>query len=233
MSISQLSLLKIGQVYIKSLTNKIDFIYFLQSVLLSLIDKFVPLMPVRSGPPWAMRAPPALARERSEAWLAYKRVRGAEGRNSASALERLHIFSELNRHYRKFSIDSRKKYECYLLKWPDNRKLFHAYVRNKKIGRPAVGPLRLPTGEIVEDPGRMCEVFAASFSGVFVGAAPTHPAPFQIFAGSLADVDLTRLEVQRVLSALDPSSSVGPDGLHPHLLRSCAVELSLPLCLIF
>ena len=209
-----------------------DFSY-LQSVLLSLIDKFIPLMPVRSGPPWAVRVPPALTQLRSEAWHVYKQVRRAEGRNSAGALERLHIYKELNWNYRHFSVDSRKKYESDLLNRPDSRKLFHAYVRKKKIGRPAVGPLRLRGGEIIQDPARMCEVFAAAFSGVFVSTAPTHPAPFQAFAGSLADVDVSRLGVQRVLLALDPSSSMGPDGLHPYLLRSCAAELALPLCLIY
>jgi hypothetical protein len=79
----------------------------------------------------------------------------------------------------------------------------------------------------------MSEVFAASFSGVFVSAVPAHPAPFQSFAGSLTDVEFSRVGVQRVLSALDPSSSMGPDDLHPQLLKSCADELSLPLCLIF
>ena len=68
------------------------------------------------------------------------------------------------------------------------------------MGRPAVGPLCLPSGEIIQDPCRMCEVFAASFSGVFVSAAPAHPAFFQLFAGN----SLSRLGVLRVLLALDP-----------------------------
>jgi hypothetical protein len=52
---------------------------------------------------------PALAQERSEAWLAYNRARRAEGRNSAVALERLYTFKGMNRTYRNFSIDSQKK----------------------------------------------------------------------------------------------------------------------------
>ena len=108
--------------------------------------------------------PPALAQERSEAWFAYKRARRAEGRNSAAAFERLYTFKGLNRTYRNFSINSQKRYKSNLLSRPDNRKLFHSYVRSKKIGRPAVGPLWLPGGEIVQDPEAMSEVFAASFS---------------------------------------------------------------------
>ena len=101
---------------------------FLQAILVSLVEKYVPIVPVRSGPPWAVRAPPALARERSQAWRLYKQVRRAEGRNSAIALESLRTYSELNRDYRNFSINSRRKYESDLLNRPDNHKLFHAYV---------------------------------------------------------------------------------------------------------
>ena len=85
----------------------------------------------------------------------------------------------------------------------------------------------------MQDPEAMSEVFAASFSGVFVSAVPAHPAPFQSFAGSLTDVEFSRVGVQRVLLALDPSSSMGPDDLQSQLLKSCADELALPLCLIF
>lgn len=39
-----------------------DFL-FLKSVLLFLIDKFIPSMPIHSGRPWAVKAPLAIAQE--------------------------------------------------------------------------------------------------------------------------------------------------------------------------
>lgn len=205
----------------------------LQSTVSSLIDKFVPMRPARSGPPWAVKAPAALVRERSEAWQSYKLVRSEQGRNSAAALEKMRVFNELNWNYRNFSIQCRKKYEADLLNRQDNRKLFHAYVRNKKIGRPTVGPIRLPNGELVLEPGRMSCIFADSFAGVFVGGTPAAPASFQAFEGSLDDVEFSRRDIANVLTALDTSSSMGPDGFHPYLLKSCAEEISFPLWLIF
>ena len=40
-------------------------------------------------------------------------------------------------------------------------------------------------------------------------------------------------EVKNILLALDVNSSMGPDGLHPHLLKACAVNLAYPLWKIF
>ena len=46
-----------------SYSSVCDNFLFLRSVLMSLIDNYVPLIPVSSGPPWAVRVPPALAQE--------------------------------------------------------------------------------------------------------------------------------------------------------------------------
>ena len=75
---------------------------------MSLIDMYIPLVPVRSGTPWAVKTLTALARGRSKAWHEFKRVRRAEGRNSAVAPERLDAYGELNRNYKNFAMDSRK-----------------------------------------------------------------------------------------------------------------------------
>jgi hypothetical protein len=116
----------------------------LESILRPLIHRHVPPKTLLSRPPWATKAPRALLRERADAWQRYKDERKVEGRNAASALEMLHIFNEINWRYRNFSVASRSLYEMRLLEKDDNRKLFHAYVRSKKIGCPTVGPLRLP-----------------------------------------------------------------------------------------
>ena len=39
--------------------------------------------------------------------------------------------------------------------------------------------------------------------------------------------------IAMVLSNLDSSSAVGPDGFHPHFLKACSVSLSWPLFLLF
>ena len=210
-----------------------DNFQFLQSRVISLVDRYVPARQSRCDPPWSLRPPRELITRRAAAWQAYKVIRREEGRNSDAALDSLQIFQGLNWEYRNYSFLSRRSYEAELLNRTDNRKLFHSYIRNKKVGRPAVGPLRLPDGRRVIEPVEMCEVFVTSFAGVFIPGIPQDPAPFQSFEGRMVDIEVTREAVAAVLSGLDPTSSAGPDGLHPHLLKACAEVLSVPLQMIF
>ena len=61
------------------------------------------------------------------------------------------------------------------------------------------------------------------------------PAPHQTCPSSvvLDSVNFSAEDVGTILSALDTNSSMGPDGLHPHLLRSCSEALAYPLYTIF
>ena len=46
-------------------------------------------------------------------------------------------------------------------------------------------------------------------------------------------IDFFSDDVYKLLSSLDTSSSMGPDGIHPYLLNKCAINLTYPLFLIF
>ena len=61
--------------------------------------------------------------------------------------------------------------------YSDAPKLFHFYIRKKK-GRLAVGPLRQPSGQVVDDPREIAKLFADTFVSVFVRDAPVDPAPY-------------------------------------------------------
>jgi hypothetical protein len=81
-----------------------------------------------------------------------------------------------------------------LLERTDSHKLSHVYIRRKKgkVGCPSVGPLKLPDDELVVNPGQMAEIFVVSFSVIFVSAAPFRPESFQIFGGSVSEVEFSR-----------------------------------------
>ena len=115
----------------------------------------------------------------------------------------------------------------------ENPKLFHAYIRHKKVGRTSVGPLSLASGELSDSPHDMSESFSQAFSSVYTSQNPPNPAPFQQFPGTLADITVSVEQVEAVLSDLDPFTAVGPDGLHPRLLKSCAPILAYPLSIIY
>ncbi len=50
---------------------------------------------------------------------------------------------------------------------------------------------------------------------------------------ALSGVEVSELEVFKVLSALDPEKAMGIDGIGPRILRNCALALSPPLQHLF
>lgn len=204
------------------------------NIVLPLVSLYVPVHSGVHAVPWSVRPPSRLLQERSHAWQEYKSLRSTFGRVDDRTVLALGIFNELNHRYRNYSIHSRSQYEQYLMdRYSDCPKLFHSYVRRKKKGRLSVGPLSLPDGRLVDGAQDMSETFVQAFASVFVGVAPRNPAPGQMYFGLMPDIVLRREDVLDVLLALDASSAVGPDDIHPRLLKSCAVELSYPLTTIF
>ena len=220
---------------------KYEFKYFsvndnyeiLLDILKSLLERYIPVGNEKIVP-WAVKPPRSMLRLRSQLWTDFKTARRRFGRHDNHTLQCLKSFHETNDLYRNFELNSRSEYELNLVyRAQDAPKLFHSYIRNKKLGRPSVGPLRMLSGQVVDCPSKMCEIFADSFASVFVPEIPSEPARLQFFPGVMDDFDISRKEVEAALLALDVHSSAGPDGLHPYLLKKCAVELSYPLHIIF
>ena len=201
----------------------------------SLVRELVPVKhPINRRPPWPTRPPGSLIRLRSVHWNNYKSVRLVYGRHSAVAREALSLFTSTNVAIHKFHIRSQAQYESSLIKrMKENPKLFHAYIRHKKTGRVSVGPLRLSTGELSDSPPAMAESFSQAFSSVYTSHDLLAPAPFQKCAETMPDLDIHVQQVETMLLDLDPFTAVGPDGIHPRVLKSCAPVLSYPLTIIY
>ena len=201
----------------------------------ALCEEFVPLKPPGSeNPPWPTRPPTSLVRERQRAWSTFKAIRHRLGNRSAEASTAYRAFADINTRFRNFDVYSQSKYEEGLIaKSKQNPKLIHSYVRHKKVGRSSAGPLRLPSGDLCDDPNTMSECFAEAFASVYTSQSPANPHPHHVFPGSIAPLVITRNQVLSLLLELDPHSSMGPDGLHPHLLQQCADAVATPLYLIY
>ena len=201
----------------------------------SLSDKFVPLKPeVSEKPPWPSRPPTSLVHERQRAWSAFKSVRYRLGSRSAQSTSAYRAFADVNSRFRNYSIQSQSKYEEGLInKTKQNPKILHSYIRHKKVGRSAAGPLKLSTGALSDDAKLMSECFADAFASVYTRITPINPHPHQTFPGHLPPLVVSRDRTLSLLKGLDPNSSMGPDGLHPHLLKECAEAVATPLYLIY
>ena len=98
-------------------------------------------------------------------------------------------------------------------------KLLHSYVRSKKVVPVAIGPLRLDTGQLTSDPLVMGETLASSFASVFMKEVPTAQEPHQTFDGSIDAIRITAQDVLSHLRSLDTNSAMGPDFIHPLVLK--------------
>ena len=149
--------------------------------------------------------------------------------------EALRAFFAANVEMKNFAIVSQAEYEQKLTdELTSNSKLFHAYLRRKKVGCPSVGPLKLGDGNLTDDPATMAESFALSFEGVYVRTQPDlEPEAHQTDTSLMEPIDLQLQDVLDILQSLDVNSAAGSDEVHPMLLKSCAKSLAYPLWIIY
>ena len=210
------------------------FVVFLE-MLWELIPLYIPLkQPSRAGK-WLTRAPRSIVRQSSLAWKAYKELRVTYGRHDAVTVQAFEDFMVVNSRYRNFARDSQSNYERKLAGLlAEAPKIFHSYLRERKVGCPSVGPLRgASDGRMITNGLEMSNEFAEAFSDVFISTDPEFPADHQLSASSMLPFEISYLDVLEVLKSTNVSSSPGPDGVHPLLLRSCAEQLAQPLAIIF
>ena len=128
---------------------------------------------------------------------------------------------------------SRKcEYELRLaLSLKEKPKLFHGYIRSKKMSRPRVGPI-LVGDRVVSESLEIADALVDAFAAVQSADVPESPCHHQIFHGQLSSVELSVDGVSKQLRKLKTDSSMGPDFIHPVVFKGCATPW-LNRCLSF
>ena len=202
----------------------------------ALTSAFVPLKDAgpTQKPPWALNPPRSMRRARGAAWQEYKTSKTRNGRHHPDTAAAWLDFNDANEELRHFAINSQKAYEKKVAAQLDSKpKLFHSYIRYRKVGKPSIGPIRLLSGHLSDSPQQMASCFVESFSGVFATTDPTNPLPHQACDSNFGRIRFTPQDVKEVLELLDVNTSTGHDEIHPRFLKVLAHELSVPLAIMF
>ena len=194
---------------------------------LHLVTKEVPLIasPVSNGinkckMPWANSSLKRALKAKNKAWGFFEE--NPSRINLNLALERQEIFENVE-------CKAKLKFERKLTQdLKSNSKGFYAYLRNSRKVKSVVTSLERTDGSRTETDKDTADCFSEAFSSVFVNE-PFGPLPKECYTKSddICDsVDITEEDVLSQLKKLNIYKSMGPDDVHPKLLKSLSDDPS-------
>lgn len=113
-------------------------------------------------------------------------------------------------------------------------KLLYSYVRRRQATPDRIHGLKDTAGKLNMDDNAICRILNSSFQSVFTqepqGELPSFPdrsgmAPFKLDTRSMFETH----DIEKRLEALDENKAIGPDDVHPRVLKNCAEAMARPL----
>lgn len=126
---------------------------------------------------------------------------------------------------------------------PNSSKRFWSFIMHARTDK--IGIASLKSGDSVLTDSRIkAEVLNKHFKSAFsqfgpmklahiAKAATQHQMPGQCSYPGMPPINITVEGVKKLLSSLNPYKAVGPDSLHPRVLKELSTEIAPALCKIF
>ena len=150
---------------------------------------------------------------RQEDWEAYRRQRNAT--------------TELIKNY------EREKELKLARDFKENPKLLHNFVRSKMKVKDRIGPLENSEGEVCCERKMKAKLLNDQFKSVFVRENLNNIPEVERTVVNITDVLIDEEIVKKKLSKLKEDKAMGPDEIHPKILRECSEQLAGPLARLF
>ncbi|XP_072335049.1 multiple inositol polyphosphate phosphatase 1b isoform X1 [Scyliorhinus torazame] len=197
--------------------------------VLRVLDMYVPVRQGRDGrvrEPWLTREVECLVKRKKETYVRLRK------QGSDRALEGYKI---ARRELKKGIRRAKRGHEQSLAgRIKENPKAFYTYVRNMRMTRARVGPIKDSSGRLCIESEEIGEVLNKYFSSVFTNERGHIVGEDSVKqTGKLEEILVRTEDVLGILKSLRIDKSPGPDAIYPRILWEARDEIAESLAMIF